>query len=266
MSDSDNLTHSLLSRLFRTEISIIRSYRAFLMLLPVHGSSTYQTGTPLLQKRLFCDTFGYATDSAFEIEKRPGSLLVPRSSGREVSWEKFLIAILEGDSNIIRGYDPTEMDSGIYRAGEKVTFLNGTTGVYNPEKVQELRTKCVDIQNDYFMQIFFCSMMSPEFVSVYFGLKPDVADCIKDIGVSSLKQINDVVLFPRTIPFVLGHTDDSASISSKVYAWAYEIASDVKLGIVSDELIELLRYDTLFTSHRQDVFNSLANKITLKDY
>ncbi|MGN3971377.1 trhR, partial [Cronobacter sakazakii] len=38
MSESDNLTRSLLGKLFRTEISLIRSYRAFLMLLPVHGS------------------------------------------------------------------------------------------------------------------------------------------------------------------------------------------------------------------------------------
>ncbi|HAJ4166525.1 TPA: trhR, partial [Escherichia coli] len=52
MSESDNLTRSLLGKLFRTEISLIRSYRAFLMLLPVHGSSAYQTGTPLLQRRL----------------------------------------------------------------------------------------------------------------------------------------------------------------------------------------------------------------------
>ncbi|MGD2766212.1 trhR, partial [Escherichia coli] len=30
--------------------------------------------------------------------------------------------------------------------------------------------------------------------------------------------------------------------------------------------MELLRYDTMFTCHRQDVFNSLANKVLLKDY
>ena len=36
MSESDNLTRSLLGKLFRTEISLIRSYRAFLMLLPIH--------------------------------------------------------------------------------------------------------------------------------------------------------------------------------------------------------------------------------------
>ena len=28
--------------------------------------------------------------------------------------------------------------------------------------------------------------------------------------------------------------------------------------------MELLRYDTMFTSHRQDVFNTLTNKVMLK--
>lgn len=35
MSESDNITRNLLGKLLRTEISIIRSYRAFLMLLPL---------------------------------------------------------------------------------------------------------------------------------------------------------------------------------------------------------------------------------------
>lgn len=70
MSESDNLTRSLLGKLFRTEISLIRSYRAFLMLLPVHGSSAYQTGTPLLQRRLFGKGFSTAADLAFEVETR----------------------------------------------------------------------------------------------------------------------------------------------------------------------------------------------------
>lgn len=35
MSESDNITRNLLGKLLRTEVSIIRSYRAFLMLLPV---------------------------------------------------------------------------------------------------------------------------------------------------------------------------------------------------------------------------------------
>lgn len=73
--------------------------------------------------------------------------------------------------------------------GEKVTFLNGTVDIYNPKKIHELRSKCVDIQNDYFMQVFFISMLAPEFVSVFFGLKPTTADAIKDIGYSSLKQL-----------------------------------------------------------------------------
>nr|MRF48818.1 trhR [Escherichia coli] len=41
---------------------------------------------------------------------------------------------------------------------------------------------------------------------------------------------------------------------------------DIRLGKVSDDLMELLRYDTMFTSHRQDVFNTLTNKVMLKDY
>lgn len=43
-------------------------------------------------------------------------------------------------------------------------------------------------------------------------------------------------------------------------------SADIRLGKVSDDLMELLRYDTMFTCHRQDVFNSLANKVLLKDY
>lgn len=36
MSESDNITRNLLGKLLRTEVSIIRTYRAFLMLLPIH--------------------------------------------------------------------------------------------------------------------------------------------------------------------------------------------------------------------------------------
>ena len=90
MSESDNITRNLLGKLLRTEISIIRSYRAFLMLLPIHGSSSYQSGSPLLQRRLFGDGFGTMTDNAFEVETRPGSFLVPRSLGKEISWDNFL--------------------------------------------------------------------------------------------------------------------------------------------------------------------------------
>ena len=106
------------------------------------------------------------------------------------------------------------------------------------------------------------SMLAPEFVSIFFGLKPTTVEAIKDVGMSSLKLINDVVLFPRTIPFTPGLGDDSATLKSK----AYEISADIRLGKVSDVLMELLRYDTMFTCHRQDVFNTLANKVLLKDY
>ncbi len=55
MSESDNLTRSLLGKLFRTEISLIRSYRAFLMLLPVHGfgHQTLHFFSTLLLERLY---------------------------------------------------------------------------------------------------------------------------------------------------------------------------------------------------------------------
>jgi hypothetical protein len=145
-------------------------------------------------------------------------------------------------------------------------LLSGQEEFYNPRKIQQLRSKCVDIQNDYLMQVFFMSMLAPEFVSIFFGLKPTTVEAIKDVGMSSLKLINDVVLFPRTIPFTPGLGDDSATLKSKVFAWAYEISADIRLGKVSDVLMELLRYDTMFTCHRQDVFNTLANKVLLKDY
>ncbi len=44
MSESDNITRNLLGKLLRTEVSIIRSYRAFLMLLPIHGSLRINQG------------------------------------------------------------------------------------------------------------------------------------------------------------------------------------------------------------------------------
>ncbi|MGQ7189388.1 hypothetical protein ACUODJ_44790, partial [Escherichia sp. HC-CC] len=68
------------------------------------------------------------------------------------------------------------------------------------------------------------------------------------------------------IAFTPGLGDDSTTLKSKVFAWAYELSADIRLGKVSDDLMELLRYDTMFTCHRQDVFNSLANKVLLKDY
>ncbi len=91
MSESDNLTRSLLGKLFRTEISLIRSYRAFLMLLPVHGSSAYQTGTPLLQRRLFGKGFSTAADLAFEVETRPGSFWFRVHSERKLHGRGFFL-------------------------------------------------------------------------------------------------------------------------------------------------------------------------------
>lgn len=263
MADADNLMHSLLSRLFRTEVSILRSYRSFLMHLPLHGSACYQTGTPVLQKRLFGPNFGFASDSAFELIRRPGSILTPRSNGREIKWDTFFKAITEDDSNVISSIDPEEINSSIFSAGESVTYLNGSKGDYNPVRLQELREKCVDVQNDYLMQIIFCTVISPELVSILFGLKPDTCEAIKDLGMSSLKNINDLYLFPRVITLGQGPREDGVVINTKIFAWAYEIAADVKLGIVSEDLIELLRYDTLFTSHRHDVFDSLSHKINL---
>ena len=86
------------------------------------------------------------------------------------------------------------------------------------------------------------------------------------VGLSVRFGFQLFVLFPRTIPFTPGLGDDSATLKSKVFAWAYEISADIRLGKVSDVLMELLRYDTMFTCHRQDVFNTLANKVLLKDY
>lgn len=134
MSESDNITRNLLGKLLRTEISIIRSYRAFLMLLPVHGSSTYQSGTPLLQRRLFSNGFGAMVDNAFEVETRPGSFLVPRSLSKEISWDKFFVAVVNGDTNVIREYDREYTDFGIYNEGEKVTLLSGHEDFYNTGK------------------------------------------------------------------------------------------------------------------------------------
>nr|UGK56783.1 hypothetical protein [Escherichia coli] len=51
----------------------------------------------------------------------------------------------------------------------------------------------------------------------FFGLKPATVEAIKDVGMSSLKLINDIVLFPRTIPFTPSLGDDSATLKSKVF-------------------------------------------------
>lgn len=265
ISDAENLTHNMLGRLFRTEVSIIRCYRQFLMSLPVHGSSAYQAGSKLLVNRLLGSKFTIASDSAYTVENRQGSLLIPRANGRDVHWNKFMVAVLDGDTNVIPDNDPIESDTSIFGAGEKVTFLNNQIGIYNPAKVNELRNRCIDAQSDYLLHVFTCSMMFPEFVSIYFGLNPTIVDSIKDLGVSSLKQITDLVLFPRYISFSPNQLDDGSSIPSKVHTWAYEIAADVKLGIVNENLMELLRYDTLFISHRQEIFNTLANNFFLRD-
>lgn len=110
------------------------------------------------------------------------------------------MAVVDGDTNVIREYDSDDADFGIYNAGEKVTLLCGREDFYNPTKIQQLRSKCVDIQNDYFIKIFFMSMLAPEFVSIFFGLKPATADAIKDVGVSSLKQLTMLFSFREQLP------------------------------------------------------------------
>lgn len=92
---------------------------------------------------------------------------LPRSLSKEISWDKFFVAVVDGDTNVIREYDSEDTDFGIYNEGEKVTLLSGQEEFYNPRKIQQLRSKCVDIQNDYLMQVFFMSMLAPEFVSIF---------------------------------------------------------------------------------------------------
>ena len=57
MSESDNITRNLLGKLLRTEVSIIRSYRAFLMLLPIHDLLRINQGlhfaTPSIWRRIW---------------------------------------------------------------------------------------------------------------------------------------------------------------------------------------------------------------------
>lgn len=56
------------------------------------------------------------------------------------------MAVVDGDTNVIREYDSDDADFGIYNAGEKVTLLCGREDFYNPTKIQQLRSKCVDIK------------------------------------------------------------------------------------------------------------------------
>ena len=53
------------------------------------------------------------------------------------------MAVVDGDTNVIREYDSDDADFGIYNAGEKVTLLCGREDFYNPTKIQQLRSKCV---------------------------------------------------------------------------------------------------------------------------
>lgn len=122
MSESDNITRNLLGKLLRTEVSIIRSYRAFLMLLPIHGSSSYQSGSPLLQRRLFGDGFGTMTDNAFEVETRPGSFLVPRSLGKEISWDNFLWLLSMVTLTLFENMTVTMLTSVFTMLGKKLLY------------------------------------------------------------------------------------------------------------------------------------------------
>ncbi|WP_223438617.1 hypothetical protein [Escherichia coli] len=61
------------------------------------------------------------TDNAFEVETRPGSFLVPRSLGKAISGIIFM-AVVDGDTNVIREYDSDDADFGIYNAGEKLLY------------------------------------------------------------------------------------------------------------------------------------------------
>lgn len=43
--------------------------------------------------------------------------------------------------------------------------------------------------------------------------------------------------------------DDSAKLKLKVFVRAYELFADISLGKVSNDLMEVLRYDTMFTCY-----------------
>ena len=45
------------------------------------------------------------------------------------------MAVVDGDTNVIREYDSDDADFGIYNAGEKVTLLCGREDFYNPTKI-----------------------------------------------------------------------------------------------------------------------------------
>ena len=264
-NESDQYVKNALIQIFRSEINVIRCYREFIKALPLHGSSIYQAGSNLLLNRLQHDNFTQAIDAAFSVSNRPGSLLVPRIKGREITWAQFIGALVNEDSNFLPDYDPDSTDESIYYKGEKVTFLNGEMGSFDPNQVKKYRTFIMNAQNDYLMNVNFAARLFPEFISIYFGLKPETVSEFQDIGVSSLSLLQDCVLFPRVIHFKSEPSEESLATPVKASAWAYEVLADVKLGYLNADLMELLRYDTRFANNRQDIFTLLCDSQSMRD-
>lgn len=62
------------------------------------------------------------TDNAFEVETRPGSFLVPRSLGKEISWDNFLWLLSMVTLTLFENMTVTMLTSVFTMLGKKLLY------------------------------------------------------------------------------------------------------------------------------------------------
>ena len=265
LSDSQHVLSQTLTRVLQDEVSIIRCFHNLLESMPSQGSVNYQVGPALLMKRFFTAGYKIATDAVFRAKTRPGSLLVPRLRNKETSWEKFFQALTREDMNLLPDGDEDDFTSSTFHEGDEVELFSGRLGDYRPQKMMLLRDRMIDAQIDYLMELVIASRLFPEFICLYLGIRRETITCVQELSASSLKILKGCVLFPRIVHLRSITSDEPGVPARKVSAWAYEILADVSLGCMRAEILELLRYDVQFASHRQDIISNLSDFIHARE-
>lgn len=79
-------TDTVVKAFLRSELQLIRSQQKLMSVLPRELASDYRYIPEILLGRFFHPTTDSRLNRIAQSEERPGSLLIPRVNGQQVSW------------------------------------------------------------------------------------------------------------------------------------------------------------------------------------
>lgn len=230
-------TDTVVKAFLRSELQLIRSQQKLMSVLPRELASDHRYIPEILLGRFFHPTTDSRLNRIAQSEERPGSLLIPRVNGQQVSWNN-LIKQIRDDSQYLkfetygRPFDSSEL-----KPNASCELFSGKQYVYKPADLELFRKNIVSIQMNFLVNLWNLVRFNPAFVRAYLSLSNDAFQMLADTEMNAFVEVTNVVLFPRFIQYDSGRRD------VKVFAWAYEIMSDVLDGFIPRENIENLRIE-----------------------